>query len=388
MDQPVKTVTAPPMAVASELCSRFRCTKSDCAACAAVCPVPGAVAFTDQGAQVTAACVGCGACASACPNGAIRPQISDQQLAARLRQSTQAGSPLRIGCAWAQARVDMVVPCLARLTEAMLLAPIQGGASQVELLAPDCAGCGFKKAAPQWERVMAFTGGLCQTAGLPAGRVRRVMVPRGTAEEAAAPSGMNPSRRAMFRGFAERWKAVGVTMEAEAAQPETFREIVQRHGENGKRSELLKVLAELPATRPISTVVQADTVPLAQLTVDRHCVACNVCETLCPVGALSHRDEGARYTLELDAARCTGCRVCEGVCYHQAIHVGETVDLAQLFTWPRVTLFSAERRACRNCRDSFVDNTSDLCPACRLSGERREATARLFLSGGTQNDQC
>ncbi|MDP2371083.1 4Fe-4S dicluster domain-containing protein [Rhodoferax sp.] len=382
MDQSVKTATAPPVEVASELCSRFRCTKSDCTACAAVCPVPGAVAFTQQGAQVTASCVGCGACAAACPNGAIRPQISDQRLAARLRQGTQGGSSLRIGCAWAQARVDVVVPCLARLTEALLLAPIQGGASQVELLAPDCAACGFKKAAPQWERALAFTSGLCQAAGLSAGRVRRVVVPRGKAEEAAAPSNVSHSRRAMFRGFADRWKAVGVTMEAEQELPETFREIVQRHGENSKRSDLLKVLAELPPAKPISTVVQADAVPLAQLAVDQHCVACNVCETLCPVGALSHRDEGARYTLELDAARCTGCRVCEVACYHRAIHVGKTVDLALLFTRPRVTLFTAERRTCGNCRDSFVDNTTDLCPACRLSGDRREATARLFLSGG------
>ena len=382
MDQPVKTVTTPPVEVASELCSRYRCSKSDCTACAAVCPVPGAVACTEQGAQVTASCVGCGACASACPNGAIRPQENDQRLAARLRQATQAGSPLRIGCAWAQAQVDVVVPCLARLTEALLLAPIQGGASQVELLAPDCAACGFKKAAPQWERTLAFTGGLCQTAGLPVGRVRRVLVPRGKAEEVATPSNVNQSRRAMFRGFADRWKAVGVSMEAEQAQPETFREIVQRHGENSKRSDLLKVLAELPPATPASTVVQADAVPLAQLAVDQHCVACNVCETLCPVGALSHRDDGARYALELDAARCTGCRVCEAACYHQAIHVGKTVDLATLFTRPHVTLFSAERRTCRTCRDSFVDNTSDLCPACRLSGERREATARLFLSGG------
>ena len=382
MDQSVKTVTAPPVEVASELCSRYRCSKTDCMACAAVCPVPGAVAFTEQGAQVTASCVGCGACASACPNGAIRPQESDPRLAARLRQVTQAGLPLRIGCAWAQAQVDLVVPCLARLTEALLLAPIQGGASQVELLAPDCTACGFKKAAPQWERVFAFTSGLCQTAGLPAGRVRRVMVPRGQAEEAAVPSGMNPSRRAMFRGFAERWKAVGVTMEAEQDQPETFREIVQRHGKNGKRADLLQVLADLPTAKPISTVVQASAVPMAQLAVDQHCVACNVCETLCPVGALSHRDDGARYTLELDAARCTGCRVCEAACYHQAIHVGKTVDLALLFTRPHVTLFTAERRTCRTCRDSFVDNTSDRCPACRLSGDRREATARLFLSGG------
>lgn len=380
-----------PVRVESTQCSRYRCTKSECAACAVVCPVPGAVRLDGEGAEITAVCVGCGACVSACPNGALRPLEDDGRLAQRIRERVQPGAVFRIACARAQGRADLVLPCLSRLTEALVLEPIRGGARRVELLDPDCMACGLKKAAPQWDRVMRFAGALCESASLGAERMARVKVPSGKAEEVRPAAKAPNSRRAMFRAIAERWKASGEAAAAEAqaepAEAVPFREIVQRHSPNPKRTDLLQVLEALPGAQPASKVVQAVGLPLAELQVDRRCVGCNVCETLCPVGALRHRDEDGKYALELDAARCTGCRVCEAACYHQAIHVRETVDLAVLFGPHRVTLFSATRRNCRTCRESFLDDSSDLCPTCRLSGDRRDAIARRFFMGGNQSDQ-
>lgn len=385
MDKRVEIQTEVPVRVESTLCSRFRCTKSECAACAIVCPVPGAVRLDGEGAEVTAACVGCGACVSACPNGAIRPLEDDGRLAQRIRERVRPEAVFRIACTRAQGKADLVLPCLSRLTEALVLEPIRGSASRVELLDPDCAACGLKKAAPQWDKVTKFAVELCAAAGLGSGRVTRVTVPAGKAEEVRPAKAPN-SRRAMFRAMAERWKAVGETVaeeaQAESAEAEPFREIVQRHSPNPKRADLLDVLGALPGAQPVPRRVSALDVPLAQLEVDRRCVGCNVCETLCPVGALRHRDEGDRYALEVDAARCTSCRVCEAACYHQAIHVQETADLAVLFERRRVTLFSATRRNCRACRESFLDDSSELCPTCRLSGDRRDAIARRFFTGG------
>jgi Fe-S-cluster-containing dehydrogenase component len=105
------------------------------------------------------------------------------------------------------------------------------------------------------------------------------------------------------------------------------------------------------------------------------------------VGALKHREEGGIYELDLDVAQCTGCHVCEVACYHQAIHIREFVDLSVLFERPRVTLISADRRTCTSCRESFLGASSDLCPACRVSGDRRDAIARRFFLGGNQSDQ-
>lgn len=392
MDKRVEIQQSAPVRVESTLCSRFRCTKSQCAACAVVCPVPGAVRLAEEGAEISAACVGCGACVSACPNGALRPLEGDKMMAERISRRVRPKAAFRIACSRAQGRADLVLPCLSRLTEALVLEPIRGEATRVELLDPGCSACGLRKAAPQWEKVMAFAGALCESAGLGTERVVRLQVQSGKAEETRPAAKALGSRRAMFRALAERWKASGEGPVPQAAgvEPvprEPFREIVHRHSANPKRADLLQVLAALPGGKVASKVVLAAGAPLAQLEVDRRCVGCNVCETLCPVGALKHREEGGSYMLELDAARCTGCRVCEVACYHQALHVRETVDLSVLFEPRRVTLISASRRTCRACREGFLGDSSEFCPSCQLSGDRRDAIARRVFIGGNQSDR-
>src|SRR3989338_5367002 len=101
-----------PVQVESSLCSRFRCTKLQCAACAVVCPIPGAVRFVEQGVEITEACVACGACVSACPNGALRPPESDRRLAGRSPDRVRPAAAFRIACARAKRRADVVLPCL------------------------------------------------------------------------------------------------------------------------------------------------------------------------------------------------------------------------------------------------------------------------------------
>ncbi len=380
-----------PVKLDSTLCSRYRSTKSECAACAVVCPAPGAVRLGDgagnNGAEINAACVGCGACVSACPNGAIRLLEDDQGVADRIAQKVHAGEVFRFACNRAEGRADMVLPCLSRLTEALVLEPIRRGAQRVEMCAPDCSGCGLKKTAQQWERTLAFSQALCESAGLGVARVSSVQVQVGDAQEIRLPPRTPNSRRRLFGAIAERWKtsADAHPLEAEAveeAEPEPFREIVKRHSENSKRTDLLQVLNALPGLNVRSKEVSTVGIPLAQLEVDQRCVGCNVCETLCLTGALTHREEGGSYALDFDAAQCTGCRVCELACYHQALHLREMVDLSLLFQRSRVTLVSAKVAKCQGCGERILGAASNFCPACQVSGDRRDSVARRFFSGG------
>ena len=380
-----------PVRLDSTLCSRFRSTKSECAACAVVCPAPGAVRLGDgagnNSAEINAACVGCGACVSACPNGAIRLLEDDQRVAERIAQKVHAGEVFRFACNRAEGRAEMVLPCLSRLTEALVLEPIRRGAQRVELCAPDCSGCGLRKTAQLWERTLAFSQALCESAGLGVARVSSVQVQVGDAQEIRLPARTPNSRRRLFGVIAERWKTSGDAPSpevdaAEAAEPEAFREIVQRHSENSKRTDLLQVLDALPGLNVTSKVVPTVGIPLAQLEVDQRCVGCNVCETLCPTGALMHREEGGNYALDFDVAKCTGCRVCELACYHQALHLRETVDLSLLFQRSRVTLISAKLAKCQGCGERILGDASPFCPACKVSGDRRDSVARRFFSGG------
>lgn len=390
MNLPVEILPQAAARVTETLCSRYRCSKSDCAACAVVCPVPGTVRLGEGGAEISAACVGCGACASACPNGAIALLEDDARLAQRLNERLRAGVAFRIGCDRGQGQVDLAVPCLSRLNEAMLLAPLRGGAVRVELAAPDCAACGFRKAAPQWRKVLGLADALCEAAGLGCGRIQAITVPAGKSEETVPQ--VRQGRRGLFRAAAERWKATEAAASVPGAEPPgeappPFREVVQQHQNSPRRVELLSLLAALPATRPVARPIRVTGLPLAQVEADERCVGCNVCETLCPVGALRHADEGERYRLEFDAAQCTGCGVCVAACYHQALRISETFDLARLFERRSETLVASTRRTCRACRESFLSEREEFCPVCRISADRRDAVARRFFAGGVQSDQ-
>lgn len=391
MDMGAKIRPQMPAGVEHGLCSRYRTTKSHCTSCAVVCPVPGAVRFAEQGAEITDACVGCGACASACPNGAIRLKKNDPQLAERIRNRVRPGEAFRVACPRAEGKVDLVLPCLSRLTEALLLEPIRGGAARVELLDPGCSGCGLNTAAPQWERALFLAQALCESAGFTASRVGRVQVSVGEPQEIRKASESPNPRRAMFRAIAQKWQetiTVVATEAGEAGQKpaEAFRDAVQRHHGNPKRTDLLQVLRALPGAEARSKSLLASGLPLADVEVGNQCVGCNVCETLCPVGALRHREANGVYALDFSPALCTGCRVCEAACFYQAIHIRETVELSVLFDQPSVTLISAPRQTCRACRESFLGKASEFCPSCLASGDRRESIARRFFLGGNQSD--
>ncbi|OHC72830.1 MAG: hypothetical protein A3H93_14250 [Rhodocyclales bacterium RIFCSPLOWO2_02_FULL_63_24] len=314
-------------------------------------------------------------------------QENDSRVAQRIAQKVRVGEVFRFSCSRAQGRADMVQPCLSRLTEALVLEPIRRGAQRVEMCAPDCSGCGLKKAAPQWERTLAFSQALCESAGLGAARLSSVRTPVGDAEEIRLPARAPNSRRRLFGSIAERWKTSGnapfpESGVADEAEPEVFRHLVQRHSENPKRMDLLRVLDALPGLKVTTKEVSTTGFPLAQMEVDRRCVGCSVCETLCPTGALTHREEGGTYTLEFDAAQCTGCRICESACYHQVLHIRETVDLSLLFERSRVTLLSAQLSQCRGCGERVLGDAAEYCLACQVSGDRRDTVARSFFSGG------
>lgn len=377
-------VAAQPMvSVKRALCSRFRCSMSKCTACATVCPVPGVVRFGEHGVKISAACNGCGACASACPNGALQPVESELGLTRRIRRQVRPGAAFRIACSRSQGSAELVLPCLARLSESHVLEAVRGGAQSVEFLAPDCTGCELRKAAPQWQRTLHATRALCRCAGLSEDLVQRRTVPHGHPLETKQGTQVNASRRALFRSITERWKAAdGPPAEGgEALVP--FRELVRKSQENPKRSALLKAMEALHDGPARSTPVPAVDVSLAMLEVDGRCTGCGVCETLCPVGALSHSVTGDVYSLNLQPQLCTGCGICQTACFHKAIRLKDSVDLAVLLDRRSVNLFTAQRRACRGCGELFLDQSpSEFCPSCLLSGSRRQTIAQRFFSRG------
>ena len=391
-DKIARGVAEPPVRTENGLCSRYRCSKSQCTACADVCPAAGALRLTEQGVEINDACVACGACVSACPNGAIQSAQTDRALAVRIRALVEPEKPFRVACESADGPADMVVACLSRLTEALLLEPLRWGTERVEILDPGCKGCPLEKASPQWERVFQLAGSLCEAAGLDRDRIIRVPVPRRDPKVAPSAPEEAVSRRDLFCSFARKTAKVAATalpdMQPQRAPAELFRDALQRHHENPKRSHLLEVLQSLSSAGARSKKIPVEGRPFADLEVTSKCMGCNVCETLCPVGAIGRREENGVFALEFDPACCTGCRVCEMACLPKAIRVKESFDLHALMDCRVTTLIRSNRRTCQACRADFLDDASDFCPLCLLTERRQKAMARRWILGGNGNGRA
>lgn len=396
------------MVVENRLCSRFRTPKSACSRCSDSCPV-GAIHVSGKGAEIGGGCTDCGVCISACPNGVfVINGRDDKKMAAEIvsRVRDQELRVFRISCEYGGGTSDLVVPCLGRLTEALLLEPLRAGASRIEILQPPCKECPSRKAAPHTDRVLQQAYYICGMLGIGAIRISLVRleyegrrIAKRTNEDSETKSF---SRREFFGSL--RTKALEV---AAASIPEieqknagdkelSFKEAIQIKPVNTKRSMLLESIREMAAKHegqdsrradehpaPCAVEVPSEDCITAGLEVDPKCTACGVCATLCPTGALAQDWSGENYSLKLRPDICTNCHVCTEACMNEAIRIKDVTSLECLLEEADVTLFVATKRRCAVCRMDFVGGGSDICPLCtHIHNKQMAAIQGLFKKGG------
>jgi ferredoxin len=280
--------------------------------------------------------MGCGACAEACPTGALRIAGFDPP---------EKPTPnLRIECL--RVPVDhlscgtWMVPCFAGVTVAAAATALAAGANRLIIVdrgwcdtCPASAGSNvasttqvrlqrsLDRAAPgQFALAIADEPLVVSHAG-PAGR----LMPR--------------SRRDLFRAL------LGLQQTA---------------------NSLAGVLADRAALNRLSAAAgNARPQLYPQLAVDERCRDHGVCAATCPTRALrwEEADGGQMRRLVFDAERCIACGQCERLCPEQA------PTLSPLASAESSPVFLRERHvsACAECDDTFLasDATGTLCPACR-----------------------
>lgn len=395
MDQAVTTNPEQPVLVGNGLCSRFRCTQSGCDRCQAVCPIPGTVELSDNGVAIDDRCVACGLCVAACPNGALQLQESDRALGDKIRPAVTAHAVFRLACDQADVDADFIVPCLGRLTEALLLEPLRAGASGVLLLAPECIECGLRKAAPLCSGTAKFAQAVLESCNWQGVEIATATTPRLQSGERVrrkrADKGII-SRRALFRSLADKFDSAPETPCEERAgtvAPALFRDLVRQHHDNPKRSHLLEVLTALGHGEIKSRKLAAAQIPLAQPRVDEKCVGCDVCEMLCPVGAIAQATENGLYTLTFRPELCTGCSVCQDACFHRAVTLEETVDVSVLHRRRQKVLYSTKSNTCQLCGTKFPGGDPELkfCPLCMATSKRQMGIAQRLAKKRQQHER-
>ena len=357
------------------LCSRYRTQRSECESCAVHCPVE-AIKVSGNGVEIAGGCTSCGVCVSVCPSGTFRLKERDDEEIVReigARCGTPGGGLFGITCEHGKAVAELVVPCLSRLTEAMLLEPLRTGASGVVIMQPACEGCPASKAAAHLETVFKRAQQLADLIGTGRDKLITTEIPFRSSKSAPA----NPVSR---RGFFESLRATTLGIAAasipdiargEAANEELFRTAVAGKMQSRKRSLLLKCLrdgaswhpgSKAPAPRELR--VSSGDALIAELEVSRGCTACGVCATLCPAGALTLVDEADIVRLGFRPDLCTNCRVCEETCRPKALHLKPEVLLNRLLEDHGIVLFEARKKPCHLCRTDFIGEGSDVCPLC------------------------
>ena len=102
------------------------------------------------------------------------------------------------------------------------------------------------------------------------------------------------------------------------------------------------------------------------------CTGCNACAGICPHGAITLRGQPNQLRYEIDAGQCTGCRLCTDVCNEDAVTVTEIAVQVQ-------DAVPLKRQWCQSCRVPFYTpigsgRTVLLCEICARTDNR----PRLF----------
>jgi energy-converting hydrogenase B subunit K len=348
------------------LCSVFRVPNSNCELCQKLCP-QDAVGLSDKGPEISDRCDDCGVCFAACPNGAFRIEGRDDKSILNEIKDTMDrndSNVFSISCTRGDSSSDLILPCLGRLSEALLLEPVRAGVAAIEILQPPCPECPSVKGAGYLTKTLLRTRQLFEMIGLEKEAIRVKNI-------ALQPFKEIPEKSLSRRFFLG---SIGVKAMQKAAsaipglghegdkKKETFREALVSRPENSKRVQLLELLKEFTPKNTI-TIAAKDAI-LAEITVNKNCTACGTCATLCPTGAIIRKETESSFYLDFRAAKCTNCRLCLKTCASGAIRMNKEVLLNHLFDETEATLFEASKKECFECGAPFIDGDSHICPLC------------------------
>ncbi len=331
--------------VSSRRCTVSRYARSACRRCLDVCPT-AAITLTPRLRVDPDRCVGCDACAAACPTGALAaPALRDagrrpwgRAVLARVDNHRDGSGGRSVACrraAWEPGSSGLAGPvCLGALGAADLVAAGAAGMNHVTLVDGGCAGCALEPAVGRLDGEIRAACDVLAALGSPL-EVRRVARPGRGPDRGIAPRdqvGPAVSRRGLFTLVRDRSRrAIGLAVEGALADARPNVDELHAVAPPAARHRgLLADLETLAARRAtLRTVheaprrVEAVGLPLASVEMGPACDGCGLCVVYCPHGALGAAVPGAERSGPpiFDPASCSGCGLCAEVCPTAAVRV-------------------------------------------------------------------
>jgi len=326
----------------ASICAHSRSKQTGCTQCIDVCSTRAIRADGDHVAVEPHLCMGCGACATVCPSGAMSyayPGPADLGLRIRTLLSTYASAGGRDACLLIHA--DDARDAIARLARRgkglpphvlpldvhhvasvgldTWLAALAWGAASVAVLTTGSE-------APQYFSALRFQMQLgdviAGALGYQGEHFRLLDGASVAALEAGLwtwPAPLAPRVAATFAPVADKRTALGLALDHLAAHAPVPQRVIP-----------------LPSGAPFGAIA-----------VDRDaCTMCLACVGACPEGAIIDNPEAPQ--LRLVESRCVQCGICAKTCPEDAIALVPQLDLTPAAKSPRV-LNEAEVAACPRC---------------------------------------
>lgn len=325
----------------ASICAHGRSGKQGCDRCIDVCSTRAIRADGDHVAVEPHLCMGCGACATVCPSGAMTyayPRASDTGAAMRTMLATYAraggrdagvllhaadAEPLleslaRHGRGLPARMIPLAVEHIASVGIDLWMAAIAWGANSVAVLATGTE-------APQYLDALQFEMSIVQTIaneqGYQGEHFRLIDARAGDVERALWdwPVALGPRVAATFAATNDKRRTLALAFEHLA----------------------------LHAPVPRSTIALPSGAPFGALAVDRAaCTMCLACVGACPEAALLDHPDAPK--LRFIESNCVQCGLCARTCPENAIALVPRLDLTADARSPRV-LNEARIFACVRC---------------------------------------
>jgi ferredoxin len=355
------------------LCAGGAAAQQACGLCLPACPYQAIARAADNPVRIRVdelACEGCGACTAACPTSALtfnEPNAGEVlgRLAGQLGPA--AGAPRGpLGVVFHCSRhgraaldsaggnllagghlLPVEVPCLRHVSDALLLAALRMGAAGVALLG--CETCPHGER-PLLELNLEIAGRVARAAGLGAGRLHLITVRDRTVRDRTVGAGSPQDGTAAPEAALERLAAFAADL-----VPSPLRHDADRYQPAGNRELVADALGAFlaqgsPHAAPLPLPRGA---PYARAEVRAEgCTLCRSCANVCPTHAF--RFDEAEQTLEFKHIACVACGLCEAVCPEQVIALRRELSLTPEALDYRV-LVRDEMVRCTRCDKPFVN---------------------------------
>lgn len=275
-------------------CLRIRHASSSCTACIDVCSYNALYLQDNQPILRSSACVGCGACESACPTEAVYlDSPSQEEIFEQFKKSLNPN------------KISFVCKQAAAL-----------GTKQIELISGNCETCALNNRCRPAELLEAETQHFSAIAGAKIPLLIKVKDIE-----------LNQGRRRFLSAFLEKAQTAekiaernkGVSSEA----AETWKKLPDGH------LRLVSALNLLVKKNPEAKRSEEKEFYLPNVS-RKLCSGCLLCVSICPTGSLSTSKHDKTIKLFANTSACIACKLCSDVCHSGACEVSKQVSIIEL----------------------------------------------------------